>query len=317
MSILRMDEYTLVRHSFSDAFGKHIKEHGYNCCLMYKKQSSFFVRTLRRVWHKFHIPFESVWYNKDILNYDGKIVIFESLCTPTYVKWLRKKKPNADIVFWYWNIAKNTVPPNDIDDSWCRKWSFARLDCKQYGMRFNPLPYFKEMAVEEQEKKYDIIFVGKDKGRLCALLELKKSFENMGLKVKFLITPTNGYTKHPEYSPSISYMESVNLGKQAKAVLDYIEVTNSGQSLRVIEALFQKEKIITNSTLISDYDFYCPENIFILGKDNMERLEEFLNTPYKEIDPQILERYEFDNIIKRFFESDGYSEKMMAKLGDA
>ncbi len=309
-------EYTLIRHSFSDDFGRYMKKQGYNCCMIYKKQNVFFLRTLRRLWHKLRIPFESIWFDKEILKYNGKMVIFESLCNPTYVKWLRKKKPDADIVFWYWNIAKNTVSPDSLNNAWCRKWSFARLDCKKYGMQFNPLPYFKEMIIEPQEKIYDVVFVGKDKGRLSALLELKCSFENLGLKVKFVITPTNGYTKHSEYSPSISYMESVKLNAQSKAVLDYIEINNSGQSLRVIEALFQREKIITNSILVSDYDFYCPENIFILGKDNLEDLPAFLNTPYKDISPEIIAQYDFDTIIRRFFESDGYSERMMSLLGE-
>lgn len=307
-----MEGYTLVRHSFSDVFGEHIKQHGYNCCLMYKKQSSFFIRTLRRVWHKFHIPFESVWYDKEVLKYDGEIVIFEPLCTPIYVKWLRKKKPNADIVFWYWNIAKNTVCPDTIKDTWCRKYSFARLDCAQYNMKFNPLPYFSEIKVQPAEKEYDIIFVGKDKGRLPALLDLKKQFEDLGLKTKFVISPTHSYDKGPEYSPPIKYMESVELGNRSKAVLDYIEVNNSGQSLRVVEALFLKEKIITNSILVSDYDFYCPENIFILGRDDINSLPEFLNTPYKEVAPEIIAKYDFDNVIKRFFEEkDEYGEHMM------
>ncbi|MBR5203559.1 MAG: hypothetical protein IKW45_09885 [Clostridia bacterium] len=309
-------EYVLVRHSFSDDLGKAMVDRGYSCCLMYKNNKSFIHRTLRRLCHKLHLPFEQFWFDKSILNYDGKIVVFEPLCTPTYMKWLRKNKPDADIVFWYWNIAKNTVSPDTIKPEWCRKWSFARLDCKKYGMEFNPLPYFNELVLEPQEKKYDIIFVGKDKGRLPALLEFKQTFDKMNLKTKFIISPTNRYTKHPEYSPSIKYMESVQLGMQSKAILDYIEINNSGQSIRVIESLFQKEKIITNSILISDYDFYCPENIFILGQDKLEDLPSFLNTPYKEIDPAIVKQYDFDCVIKRFFESDGYSEKMMEHIGD-
>ena len=237
-------EYVLIRNSFSDDLGKAMVKRGYTCCLLYKKNNSFIHRTLRRLCHKLHLPLEQLWFDKSVLKHNGKLVIFESLCTPTYVKWLRKNKPDADIVFWYWNIAKNTVSPDTLKPEWCRKWSFARLDCQKYGMNFNPLPYFHELILEPQNRDYDIIFVGKDKGRLPALLDLKKTFIEMGLKVKFIISPTNRYTKNSEYSPAINYMESVRLGMQSKAVLDYIEINNSGQSIRVIESLFQKEKII-------------------------------------------------------------------------
>lgn len=312
---MNRDEYTIIRHTFSDLIGKLILDRGYKGCLMYKKQTSFVTRTMRRLWNKFHLPFESIWYDKSVLKATNKIVVFEPLCKSTYVEWLRRKKPDADIVFWYWNIAKNTVCPDEIMDVWCRKYSFARMDCANYNMKFNPLPYFYEIDGGSQEKKYDIVFVGKDKGRMPALLELRDRFDRMKLKTKFVISPTHSYDKHPEYSPTISYMESVKLGNRSKAVLDYIEVNNSGQSLRVIEALFQKEKIITNSILISDYDFYCPENIFILDKDDMSRLEEFLNTPYKEIAPEIIQRYDFDSVIERFFtDSDEYGDYMMALM---
>lgn len=308
-------DYTIVRHTFSDLTGQLISNRGYSCCLMYKGQQSFIIRSIRRFWNAFNLPFESIWYDKSVLHGTDKIVVFEPLCTAQYMKWLRKNKPNADIVFWYWNIAKNTVPPDKIKDEWGRKYSFSRLDCINYKMRFNPLPYFHEISVECPNIEYDIIFVGKDKGRLSALLDLKNQFNAMGLKTKFIISPTHSYSKHFEYSKAISYIDSVKLGSQSKAILDYIEINNSGQSLRVIEALFQKKKIITNSVLITDYDFYCPENIFILGKDDINRLKEFLNSPYKEIKKEIVDSYDFDKIIERFFIfNDEYAAHMMTLM---
>jgi hypothetical protein len=296
--------------------GKIIKERGYTCCELYKKQSNFFVRSLRRLFNKLRFPKKDIWYNKKILKCGArKIIIHEPLCTVDYVEWLRKKKPDADIVFWYWNYVKNTINPDKIKSDICRKWSFSRVDCKKYGMRFNPLPYFTEIKSPEKTAKYDVVFVGKDKGRLAALLDLRKQLNDMGLTTKFVITPSHSYDKNPEYSKPISYMESVAVSAEGRAVLDYIEVTDSGQSLRVIEALFLKEKIITNSVLVYDYDFYRPENIFVLGKDDLSKLPEFLATPYKEIDKEIIMRYDFDSVIERFFTDeptvfDGMMEKI-------
>lgn len=308
-------EYTIVRHTFSDLFGQLILKRGYSYSLMYKKQQSFLIRSIRRIWNKLHLPFEWIWYDKNILNCTDKIIVFEPLCTAEYMRWLHKKKPNADIVFWYWNIAKNTVCPDTIKDEWCRKYSFSRLDCLNYNMKFNPLPYFREIVVEIDEKKYDIVFVGKDKGRLSALLQLRNQFDSMDMKTKFVISPSHRYEKNPEYSTAISYIESVKLGSKSKAVLDYIEVNNSGQSLRIIEALFQKEKIITNSILVSDYDFYRPENIFILGKDDISCLSEFLNSAYKEIGKDIINNYDFDTAIERFFVlDDEYGDHMISLM---
>ena len=256
------------------------------------------MRCIRRIWYKFKLPFKSIWYDKKILSSNiNEIVIFDALCNVDYLKWLRKMKPEAKIVFWYWNIVKNTISPNSIPDEIVEKWSFSRKDCAEYSMRFMPLPYFYELVIPPQNKEFDIVFVGKDKGRLSELLNLRSKFDKLGLKSKFIITPDHQYSKNAEYSNPISYLESLDWNSKAKAVLDYIEVDNSGQSLRVIEALFLKEKIITNSKLIYDYDFYCPENIFVLDRDDYSKLPSFLEIPYKNYDESIVSKYDFDAII--------------------
>ena len=74
--------------------------------------------------------------------------------------------------------------------------------------------------------------------------------------------------------------------------------------MRVMEALFTHKKIITNNKLIVDYDFYCPENFFIINVDPIEKLKEFMDTPYKEPSEEVKMRYDFDNFISRCWEKD-------------
>lgn len=306
----------ILRGVFSDDIGKQIIKRGYNCCHFYKNQSNFFLRSVRRIWNKLNLPGKSIWYDKKILEVDSnEIVIFDSLCSVEYLIWLRKKKPDARIVFWYWNIVKNSIPPCNIPDNLVDKWSFSRKDCLKYGMRFNPLPYFSELSYVSDQKDYDIVFVGKDKGRLPELLKLRSTFESLGLSTKFVITPDHPYSNNPEYSKPISYLESVKLDTKAKAVLDYIEVDDSGQSLRILEAIFIKEKIITNSKLIFDYDFYCPENFFVLGYDEISDLPKFISTPYKELSNDIAMKYDFDSAIGRFFsDEETVFDEMLRKM---
>ena len=295
----------ILRGVLDDDIAKLIKLKNYPFYQFYKHQSSFALRSIRRVWYKMNLPFMSLWYNKDILSSDAKkIVVMDSLCSPEYLRWLRKKKPDARIVFWYWNIAYNSIDPPRISDDLVEKWSFSRKDCIKYKMRFNPLPYFREVVFPSNEIVYDVIFVGKDKGRLSRLLELRDAFDKLKLKTLFVITPDHPYSKNPEYSNRIGYLESMELGTKSKAVLDYIEIDDSGQSLRILEALFMHKKIITNSKLIFDYDFYCPENIFVLGHDDIDKLPDFLSVPYKEMPEEMIMKYDFDSAIARCFDDE-------------
>ena len=67
-----------------------------------------------------------------------------------------------------------------------------------------------------------------------------------------------------------------------------------------MEALFLERKLITNKTDIKNYDFYNHDNIFILGEDNINEIKEFINKPYKKIDQDIIDYYDFDQWLNRF-----------------
>ena len=67
-----------------------------------------------------------------------------------------------------------------------------------------------------------------------------------------------------------------------------------------MEALFLERKLITNNTDIKNYDFYNHDNIFILGEDNINEIKEFINKPYKKIDQDIIDYYDFDQWLNRF-----------------
>lgn len=55
--------------------------------------------------------------------------------------------------------------------------------------------------------------------------------------------------------------------------------------------MFYKKKLITNFIKIEEYDFYNKNNIFIIGKDNIECINDFLEKPYKDINEKIVNRY--------------------------
>lgn len=66
-----------------------------------------------------------------------------------------------------------------------------------------------------------------------------------------------------------------------------------------IRSFFYKKKLITNCAAVKEYDFYCPENIFILGIDKEDELKKFLDIPYKNVNVNI-SKYLFSGWIRNF-----------------
>lgn len=294
----------IVKCNTNDYISKIIKKRGYNIEPMYIGGGNKLKRFLRRLFLKYKLPFYKKWFNKKILNYDVEIVFFyDSLLSESLVEWVNDNM-DVKIHVWYWNIVTNTIQPDKLNDEICSKWSFSSLDAKKYNMKFMAPYFFDEIKCDNENVEYDILFVGKDKGRLRKLLEYKETFTNMGFKCKFIITPTRGYHINKHYSKSISYEENFKMSCKTKVIFDYIGVNNSGQSMRVMEALFRQKKIITDNILIKNYDFYRKENIFILGEDDFRDLNKFVNSPYVELDSSIVKKYDFDNFILRFIEDE-------------
>ena len=58
-----------------------------------------------------------------------------------------------------------------------------------------------------------------------------------------------------------------------------------GLSFRIFEALGHRKKLITTNKDIVNYDFYHPQNILVVDENTIEIPEEFVTSPYVEIEP--------------------------------
>ncbi|WP_286732963.1 MULTISPECIES: hypothetical protein [Sphingobacterium] len=132
-----------------------------------------------------------------------------------------------------------------------------------------------------------------------------------------LINDSGGFTRFMVYSDDsklvkedfpniqfiqeqIEYIDYIKLVLTSEYLVDLLVDSHEGLSFRVFESIGYKKKLLTNNKTIRQYDFYHPNNVFILG-DEQRLLEEFLILPYVEIRKDIIEKYDFDNWILRIF----------------
>jgi hypothetical protein len=101
------------------------------------------------------------------------------------------------------------------------------------------------------------------------------------------------------FDKKLSYRNTLSLISQSKSILEIVQENQSGLTLRSMEALFFNKKLLTNNASIKNYDLYSKENIFIIGEDDINRISEFVNTPFKILDKDILEQYDFKEWLKR------------------
>lgn len=250
----------------------------------------------------------SYWFSdwKEHLDKYHTVIVHASILTPEVVKYIRKKNKNIRIIVWYWNPVGKSVDFLKFSEAEAEIWVFDESDAINYSLEFNTQYYFKDFTISHEEVIYDVSFVGADKGRIDLIHELNEEFSNFNIKTYFHVIETNGIKENHRqyYKNRLEYKELLDIISKSKVILDIVSKGQTGLTLRPLEALFFKKKLITNDKRIVNRDFYESENIFVLGMNKIEDLSKFINTPYKPIDEKILNRYDFDNWLNRFFEKD-------------
>lgn len=269
------------------------------------KESTKFLKAVRRLQINLKMPFIHLWmedWKNEIDDYDT-VIVHASKLTPPVVKYIRRKVPDMRIIVWYWNPVIKSVDVDAFKKYTNEIWSFDEADCKKYNLKYNTQYYFKGIEQPETKNKRDVFFVGGDKGRIEDLVSLKNTLDKNNITNYFHIVPSkNSSVQYKEHyqQDKISYYKVLEHISSSKVIVDIISNNQSGLTLRPLEALFFKKKIITNDKTIINRDFYNSNNIFILGIDDMDKLRKFINSPYHSIDYAIVNRYDFTNWIKRF-----------------
>lgn len=173
------------------------------------------------------------------------------------------------------------------------------IDFMPYFYIFSPIAYeeYGKMVVTAPES--DVFFVGEEKGdRAKRIAQIKDILAAANLQYDIHLVPQDRRGK--KKSAYMAYADVIEHVKRSKAVLELISDGQTGITQRPYEALFLRKKLITTSAEIKHYDFYCEENVFILGERDVQELPRFLNAPLKDVDSEIVAEYTLERWVERF-----------------
>ena len=279
---------------------------------VFKKIKSKPIRIIRKIHISSIMPFKKIWFDNWWKKYNEKdlekIVVFGCGNGKNIVKFLNKIYPKTRIIYWYWAPIEISLKPQSFKKEKCEFWTFDIDDSIKYKLNFNTQFYCFEnknrIILSNTDDEYDVVFVGTEKNRLNELVETQKEIEKQGLKTLFKIIKSNKHYKSDSnynYSNSVSYDQYLEIISKTKAILDIISSDQSGMTLRPFESILFRKKLITNDIKIIDTDIYNPNNIFVIGYDNINDISLFMNKKYDYSNEKLLlEKYSIQSWIKRF-----------------
>ena len=235
---------------------------------------------------------------------------------------LKSSQSQAKFVLYQWDSQKNFPYIEKFQHFFDKCYSFDRLDAQNNKrLTFLPLFYAKKFealgSINFQEFVYDFCFVGTahpKKYKFISIIsnQLQKIYSKQFIYYYFPSRIVYIYRKvrnkefrrarynefHFEPLSNEIFNEIYNT---SRCILDSPQDNQVGLTIRVIEALGAKKKLITTNEDVINYDFYREENIYIYnGKFDLDNI--FFNSEYSEIENEIYEKYSLRHWLKVILE---------------
>ena len=279
-------------------------------------QINFKFKLLRFVIRLFKLYF-SFWL-KLLFNIDLKvlskyscIIMFDSSIEYIVCNVIQRNFHNKRLILYFWNKidSKREKKIHHFKSKW-QIYSYNNNDCCNFNLKYNKLfiPINNYIDKNISEIKQDVFFIGRNKGRIDELLKIITKFKEISVSYKVICVMKD--KKHIKYygeiiqTDTIPYEEVILEILSSKAILSiYNDNTDDVMTLRELEALFLKKKLITNNIMIKKQDYYHPNNIYIIdysASNIFEGFKDFLEKPFTIIDDDILKSYSIHSWIQRF-----------------
>lgn len=258
------------------------------------------------------------YYDKIIEKHKGEIFDYILIikCDMPDEKILHDIKqafPKAKMCLHLWDSVRNIPHILDKIKFFDIATSFDRVDCVNYPeFEFRPLFYADEFKAKDIQSDflYDISFCGTiHSDRFKILKPIKQQCEQLGFRYfGFHYLQSNfiykfyKFTKEEFRNTKIEEFdfnkkpstEIVNIVNKSRSIVDIQHPKQTGLTMRTVEMLGMKKKLITTNTDIVNYDFYNPNNILIIDREKPKIDFVFLNTSYQNVDEHIYEKYSIE-----------------------
>lgn len=241
--------------------------------------NNFLVKGVIRINRNLLAGYINHYYNKIIKEtlqkeYDYVFFIKGESISASNVRRLKQFHPEANFIIYHWDSIANNSNAQNLLPYFDRVFSFDKIDCERLGLHFLPLfytPDYANIPYYDKEIKYDMLFVGtthSDRYKLVKRIE-EQIIKMGGLCLTWFYFPSkilyykmkiqNSYLRqipvHTFHFKPMSKELLLQLYAGSRIIIDVQHPKQTGLTMRCIETLGAKRKLITTNYYITEYDF--------------------------------------------------------------
>ncbi len=239
--------------------------------------------------------------------YDFLLVNRGEVVPAFFLEEFKKIHNECFFIFYTWDSFANHSHPTSILKYFDKKFTFDSDDAFNYEIGFRPLFFldaYKEITKYDSiNNNYDLLFLGtvhsdrynisNEISQWCTRNDLKMFcyYYVHGRLVYLYKKLFDKSFKKFDYKKlsfgSLSKKEICLLYKKSNVILDIHHPGQKGLTMRTIEAIGAKKKLITTNSEIKKYSFYNPNNILIIDRKNIQIDKYFFEYDYEDINDNL------------------------------
>ncbi|MDT0558066.1 hypothetical protein RM697_05385 [Ichthyenterobacterium sp. W332] len=255
-------------------------------------------------------------------DYDYVFFIKGEVITPKILKKIKDQQPKAKYILYLWDSIEHRQSVQKVFPLFDKILSFDLVDANKNSLlKFRPLFYldtYADISQLQNKNTNDLIFIGTaHPDRYPVLMKARDFCKINNLKSYFFIylqdwrifylwklfskSFSKARMNEFEFKP-LNKNQIILIIESASCVLDVEKSNQSGLTMRTLEVLGSRRKLITTNQSIKSYDFYNEHNILIINRKNPVISKEFIKNQYQEIDQEIYKKYSLEYWLKEVFE---------------
>lgn len=296
-----------------------------------RPNNNFFMRVMIRlklkkiISHKIEAYYHQLFNETQNKKYDFIFIISPETIPEKHLSALREKHKKSKFILYMWDSFKNKNTGYDITKYFDKIMTFDEKDAEiQDRFIFWPLyyiPIYSGISQLKDTPKYDYFLactIHSDRYKVIRKLKLQVSQNNCSLysflyfhsKAFFwgrkFFDPRFLFAKKNEFSfKPITQNKIADLISQSRVIIDIQHPNQSGLTNRTFEAIGAHKKLITTNQNIKGYDFYDPQNIYVIDRENPILDKKFLDGKYQKPSTKIYNKYSLNNWLRVIFEIEG------------
>lgn len=267
--------------------------------------------------------FDRIIDGASAVQYDVVFVIKGEALSVERLARLKATQSQARFLYYSWDSLRNFKNGQEKLSHFERVFSFDGADCDVLPyIKHLPLFYtraYEQIGQQPQKSKYDLLFLGSIHSDRYPVIQkiwqaAQKVKANVQLHDYFFYQSQWVFGLRKLFDAQFRAIPYQNVKWQpltaaqtlekvacAQIIVDVHHPAQKGLTMRTIESLGARKKLITTNADVVHYDFYHPENILVIGRLSPVIPASFLEMPYHPISETIYKKYSLASWVREIF----------------